>query len=249
MVKNLLLWPLGLLLQASMALAQNNSDLINTDQGNLTVIPINHGTLALQWNNKTILVDPYGGGDYFSDLPPANLILITDIHGDHMDKKTLAEIPTDKAQFVVPQAVADQLDEYKNQLLILENDEKAEVGGFQIEAIPMYNLPGAPNEKNHIKGRGNGYLLTIGGKRIYISGDTADIPEMRNLENIDVAFICMNMPYTMDVSSAASAVLDFKPGIVYPYHFRGSDVQAFKNTVNDQHPEIEVRLREWYPKP
>lgn len=104
-----------------------------------------------------------------------------------------------------------------------------------------------------MKGRGNGYLLTIGDKRIYISGDTADTPEMRNLEDIDVAFVCMNLPYTMDIESAASAVLDFKPRIVYPFHFRGSgglsDVEAFKKLVNEKNQEIEVRLREWYAQP
>jgi L-ascorbate metabolism protein UlaG (beta-lactamase superfamily) len=236
-----------MLFLASTANAQNNSDVIKTEKGDLTVRPITHGTLALMWDNKTILVDPYGGEALFSELPAADLILITDIHGDHMDKKTLAAIPTHKARMVVPQAVAEQLPEYKDQLLTMENGETMEVMGLSIEAIPMYNLPGEPNEKNHIKGRGNGYLLTIGGKRIYISGDTADTPEMRNLQNIDVAFVCMNLPYTMDIESAASAVLDFEPKIVYPFHYRGSDVEAFKEMVTDENQQIEVRLREWYP--
>lgn len=245
------LLPCLLLFLASMAHAQNTADIIRTSQGNVTIQPITHGSLALLWDNKTILVDPYGGKSLFSDLSEADLILITDIHGDHMDKKTLEAIPTDKAKMVVPQAVADQLPEYKEQLSILKNGESTTLLGLTIEAVPMYNLPGEPNEKNHIKGRGNGYLLTIGGKRIYISGDTADTPEMRNLKNIDVALVCMNLPYTMDVESAASAVLDFKPTIVYPYHFRGSeglsDVEAFKELVNNEDPSIEVRLREWYP--
>jgi L-ascorbate metabolism protein UlaG (beta-lactamase superfamily) len=170
-----------------------------------------------------------------------------------MDKETLSSIPTDKAKMVVPQAVADQMADYENQLVLMGNGETLDLMGLSIEAIPMYNLPGAPNEKNHVKGRGNGYLLTIGDKRIYISGDTADTPEMRNLEDIDVAFVCMNLPYTMDIESAASAVLDFKPKIVYPFHFRGSnglsDVEAFKKLVNEKNQEIEVRLREWYPQP
>ncbi|MEX2591270.1 MAG: MBL fold metallo-hydrolase [Anditalea sp.] len=164
-----------------------------------------------------------------------------------MDKKTLAAIPTDKAEMVVPQAVADQLTGYEDQLLIMENGETREVMGLSIEAVPMYNLPGEPNEKNHVKGRGNGYVLTIGGKRIYIAGDTADTPEMRSLQNIDVAFIPMNLPYTMDIESAASAVLDFEPKVIYPFHYRGSDVEAFKKMVTDQNQQIEVRLREWYP--
>jgi L-ascorbate metabolism protein UlaG (beta-lactamase superfamily) len=104
----------------------------------------------------------------------------------------------------------------------------------------------------HTKGRGNGYILNIGGKNIYISGDTQAIPEMRSLKNIDVAFVCMNLPYTMDVKEAANGVLAFKPKIVYPYHYRGkgglSDVNEFKSLVNAGDPAIEVRLRNWYPK-
>jgi L-ascorbate metabolism protein UlaG (beta-lactamase superfamily) len=113
----------------------------------------------------------------------------------------------------------------------------------------MYNLPETADSR-HTKGRGNGYVINIGGKNIYISGDTEDIPEMRALKNIDVAFVCMNLPYTMDINQAASAVLAFKPKIVYPYHYRGSgglsDVAAFKKMVNEKDPKIDVRLAEWY---
>ena len=110
----------------------------------------------------------------------------------------------------------------------------------------MYNLPEAATAM-HTKGRGNGYVLTIGGKNVYISGDTADIPEMRNLKNIDVAFVCMNLPYTMDVKEAAQAVLAFKPKAVYPYHYRGQDTNVFKSLVNAGDKAIDVRLRNWYP--
>jgi L-ascorbate metabolism protein UlaG (beta-lactamase superfamily) len=115
----------------------------------------------------------------------------------------------------------------------------------------MYNLPESADAK-HTKGRGNGYVLKLGGKTVYISGDTAGIPEMRGLKNIDVAFVCMNLPYTMDVPEAAAAVLDFKPKIVYPYHYRGangfSDTEAFKKLVNASNTSIDVRLRNWYSK-
>jgi L-ascorbate metabolism protein UlaG (beta-lactamase superfamily) len=115
----------------------------------------------------------------------------------------------------------------------------------------MYNLP-ENSDSRHTKGRGNGYVINFGGKNVYISGDTEDIPEMRHLKNIDVAFVCMNLPYTMDVNQAANAVLEFKPKIVYPYHYRGqeglSDVSAFKKLVNDGNKSIEVRLVNWYPK-
>ena len=119
-----------------------------------------------------------------------------------------------------------------------------------IEAIPMYNLR-EEALKFHPKDRGNGYVLTLGDERIYISGDTEDIPEMRKLKDIDIAFVCMNLPYTMTVDNAASAVLDFKPKYVYPYHYRGteglSDVSKFKDIVNDGNPDIEVVQLDWYP--
>ena len=111
----------------------------------------------------------------------------------------------------------------------------------------MYNLPEA-SDSRHPKGRGNGYVLEIGDDNIYISGDTEDIPEMRRLKDIDVAFVCMNLPYTMDIDQAASAVLDFKPEIVYPYHHRGQDINAFKKMVEGKNKFIDVRVRNWYPE-
>jgi L-ascorbate metabolism protein UlaG (beta-lactamase superfamily) len=146
--------------------------------------------------------------------------------------------------------VADKLtDADKAHLVILKNGDETTQSGISIRAIPMYNLPESATAM-HTKGRGNGYVLTIGGKNIYISGDTQGIPEMRALKNIDVAFVCMNLPYTMDVKEAADAVLAFKPRIVYPYHYRGtgglSDVNAFKSLVEAGDKHIEVRLRNWY---
>jgi L-ascorbate metabolism protein UlaG (beta-lactamase superfamily) len=138
--------------------------------------------------------------------------MVTDIHGDHFDIKTIEAINTANAVLVVPQAVADQLPPSidKQKLVILKNGDKTELAGIFISAIPMYNLPEAADSR-HVKGRGNGYILTLGGKNIYISGDTEDIPEMRALKNIDIAFVCMNLPYTMDVNQAAAGVLAFKP--------------------------------------
>jgi len=224
-------------------------DRINTQAGDLTIHPIIHGTFALEWNGIIIYNDPYGGAEKFEEIPDADLILITDIHGDHLDLKTLDALNTTKAIFIVPQAVADKMPEsYKDQLILLVNGEESEVKDIKIEAVPMYNLP-EEEDSRHTKGRGNGYILTIGGKRIYISGDTEDIPEMRMLKDIDVAFVCMNLPYTMDVEQAASAVLEFKPKVVYPFHYRGkdglADVDLFKSLVSKD-PSIEVCLRDWY---
>ena len=227
------------------------TDILKTSLGDLKIQPIFHSSLFLQLNNLTIYIDPYGGQNAFKNMVDPDLIIITDIHGDHLDLETLKSIHTDKAIFIAPEAVAEKLPPiYHKNLIVLNNNETTEQLGIKIKALPMYNLPDVPDSK-HPKGRGNGYILTIENKQIYISGDTEDINEMRNLKNIDVAFVCMNLPYTMDIHQAASAVLEFKPKIVYPFHYRGkpdmSDVQVFKKLVNDKNPNIEVRLRNWYP--
>ena len=227
------------------------SDQIATKKGPLTVQPITHGSVVFTWNGKTIYVDPYGGPEAYAGLAAPDVILITDIHGDHLDPKTLAGLPVSKALMVVPKAVAEKLPaEYKAQVRILNNGQRLDTLGMTVAAIPMYNLPEAADAP-HTKGRGNGYVLGLGGKNVYLSGDTEDIAEMRALKGIDVAFVCMNLPYTMDVNQAAQGVLAFKPGIVYPYHYRGtsglSDVASFQKQVNAGNKKIDVRLRNWYP--
>jgi len=225
-------------------------DTIAASKGNVIVQPVFHAALVLQWNGKSVYIDPYNGADAYVTLPKPDLVLITDIHGDHMDLKTLQALDLSHATFIVPQAVADKLPaEWKQKLVVLQNGNTTEQSGISISAIPMYNLPNDSTAR-HTKGRGNGYILTLGGKKFYISGDTEDIPEMRSLKNIDVAFVCMNLPFTMSVEQAASAVLEFKPKIVYPYHYRGqggfSDIQKFKTLVNQGNASIDVRLKDWY---
>jgi L-ascorbate metabolism protein UlaG (beta-lactamase superfamily) len=232
--------------------AQNTTDIIETNEGDITIHPITHGTLVLTFNNKTIYVDPYGGAEGFEGFNKPDIILITDIHGDHLNLETLKGLDTKNTLFITPQAVADKLPSiYKNQIEVLENRQGIHRFGIFISAVAMYNLPETSDSK-HPKGRGNGYVIYMGDKSVYISGDTEDINEMRSLYNIDVAFVCMNLPYTMDIDQASSAVLEFKPTIVYPYHYRGkdqiSDVAKFKRLVNDKDSNIEVRLRDWYPK-
>lgn len=231
---------------------RDTPDQVKTEKGNLSIQPIQHGTLVLNWDNKTIYVDPIGGAEAFKGITKPDMILITDIHGDHMNMETLDAHETTGTVMIMPQAVADQLPEkYKSQLKVIGNGESTTQLGIPIAAVPMYNLPESEDAR-HTKGRGNGYILNMGGKKVYLSGDTEGTPEMRALKDIDVAFISMNLPYTMDVFQAASAVLDFKPKVVYPYHYRGqnglSDVRTFKNQVNKQNKKIEVRLKNWYPE-
>ena len=243
--------PLFILSTLSATAQRAESDQLETSEGTVTIQPILHGTLSLMWNDQTIYVDPYGGAEAFTGVDDPDMILITDIHGDHMNLETLKAIKTEGVPIVVPQAVADQLpEEFQEQLVVIGNGETTEQLGIGIEALPMYNLPEDPDSR-HPKGRGNGYLLSIGDKIIYISGDTEDIDEMRALEDIDVAFVCMNLPYTMSVEQAADAVLEFQPDVVYPFHYRGpdglSDVDKFKQIVEGENEDIEVRLRAWYP--
>lgn len=217
----------------------------------LTITPIQHATMVLEWNGIVIYVDPVGGKEAFENHPEPDLILITDIHGDHFSLETLLEINTKRAKIMVPKAVANKIPaQFTPQLDVLANGASKDRYEIDIEAIPMYNL--RKEALNfHAKGRGNGYVLNFKGKRIYISGDTEDIQEMRALKNIDIAFICMNLPYTMTEESAASAVVEFQPKQVYPYHYRGkpglSDVAKFKSLVTKGNPDIRVSKLDWYP--
>lgn len=238
-----------LLFVLTKTVAQN--DKLTTKDGDLTIFPINHATFALKWKNEVIYFDPSGSSNLFKGIPKPTLILITDIHGDHLNINTLENLKFQDIKIIAPQAVVDKLLPSFTNVISLGNSNDLEINGLNIKAIPMYNLP-ETSDSRHPKGRGNGYIVTIGGKRIYISGDTEDIEEMRSLKKIDVAFVCMNLPYTMEVDAAASAVLDFKPKIVYPFHYRGkggfSDVDEFKNLVESGNKSIEVRLRDWYSK-
>jgi L-ascorbate metabolism protein UlaG (beta-lactamase superfamily) len=232
----------------SSAIAPADQEMTNS----IKIYPIEHATAVLEWNDVTIYIDPVGGAGAFSGYSKPDLILITDIHGDHFNAETLEALDTSKAKIMLPQAVADQMPEkFTPQIDVLSNGDSRERSGVLVEAIPMYNL--REEAKNfHIKGRGNGYVITLGGKRLYFSGDTEDIPEMRALKNIDMAFVCMNLPYTMTVESAADAVLEFKPKQVYPYHYRGrpevSDVARFAELINTKNPDIAVMRLDWYPK-
>ncbi|MDC8004845.1 MBL fold metallo-hydrolase [Aureisphaera galaxeae] len=196
------------------------------------VSPIRHATMVITWDETTIYVDPVGGVNAFKNFEAPDLILITDVDPEHLSVETLQGLDTSKAKIIVPQVVADKMpSEFDTQIDVLNNGEMKERFGFAVEAIPMYNLR-AESLKFHEKGRGNGYVLEKNGKRVYISGDTEDIPEMLALQNIDIAFVCMSLPYTMTEVQAANAVATFSPRIVYPYSYRGatgiSNIEVFK---------------------
>lgn len=229
--------------------AETASHAIATDAGPLVIHPIEHATLVVEWDGRTIFVDPVGGAERFAAFPTPDLILITHIHGDHMSAETLEGVSTADTPLVMPASVDEQLGEaVPGRRIVLANGESAELGGVAIDAIPAYNTT-EERLAFHPEGRDNGYVLTVGGRRVYVSGDTEDIPEMRALENIDAALVCMNLPYTMDVEQAASAVLEFKPREVLPYHSRGkdgmSDLARFRELVAAD-PSITVTVLDWY---
>jgi len=241
---------LSILLGATILNSNAQVQTIPTNSGDLQIQPVMHATFVMNYNGKSFYIDPTGGPSAFAGMAPPDVIIITDLHGDHCDPKTIDSIRTANTIIVAPKAVIERMTGINpSKLVVVNNGEKTDQAGAVIYAIPMYNLPEAADSR-HTKGRGNGYVITFGGKNIYISGDTEDIPEMRKLMDIDVAFVCMNLPYTMDINQAASAVLEFKPKIVIPYHYRGqdgfSDVNAFKKLVNDGNKDIEVRLLKWY---
>jgi L-ascorbate metabolism protein UlaG (beta-lactamase superfamily) len=221
---------------------QRVADTIATPKGDLRIVPIRHASLLLQFAGKAIYVDPVGGASY-AGLPKADLILITDIHGDHLDLKQIGELKQSGTKIVAPAAVQEKVPEAE----VIGNGQATTWEDIRIEALPMYNIERGPKPdvKYHEKGRGNAYLLTIAGKRIYIAGDTECIPEMKALKNIDVAFVPMNLPYTMTPQEAATCVKAFRPRIVYPYHYRGADLKVFENALKDE-KGIQVRLRDWY---
>lgn len=226
---------------------------INSEPSAITIHPISHASAIINWDGEAIYTDPVGKPEDFVKLKLSEpvLIVITDIHSDHLSVDTLSAIVRDNTVLVAPKAVADLLPKTLfDKTVVLANGEKTMQKGFSIEAIPMYNLPEDP-KSFHTKGRGNGYVLEKDGQRVYIAGDTSGTAEMRALKNIDIALVPMNLPYTMSVEEAASAVLEFAPKAVYPYHYRGpnglSDVQKFKELVNAGNPDIAVELLNWYP--
>jgi L-ascorbate metabolism protein UlaG (beta-lactamase superfamily) len=214
-----------------------------TSAGDVTITPLYHASTLIEAGGRVIYLDPAKPAK-FAGAPKADLILITDIHGDHMDPASIAEISKTGTDILAPPAVVATVTAAKP----IANGERKTWQGWSIEAIPAYNLTRgpAPGKFYHDRGRGNGYVLTYGGVRFYFSGDTEGIPEMRALKNIDVAFVCMNLPYTMPPEEAAEAVKAFHPKVVIPYHYRGSDLTIFKKGLEGT--GIEVRLLEWYPQ-
>ncbi len=219
-------------------------DAIKTSKGDLVITFIGHGTLMFEFNKLVIHVDPVSRITDYTSLPKAELVLVTHHHGDHLDPEAIKQIKKDNTRIIVSPKCAEQL----AGCLVMKNRDVQTVTGLEIEAVPAYNIVNkrSSGEPFHVKGEGNGYIISFGDKRVYVAGDTENTPEMKALKNIAVAFLPMNLPYTMTPEMTADAARAFKPAILYPYHYRSTDtsklVELLKNEKN-----IEVRIRRLYP--
>jgi L-ascorbate metabolism protein UlaG (beta-lactamase superfamily) len=224
-----------LLLVSTVSQAQNFSpDVYETSKGKLTISFIGHGTLMFQFDGKTIQVDPWGKLADYSVLPKADLILITHGHGDHLDTAAIRKTSKTGTVLLATLEVAEKIKQGE----VMKNGDIKTVAGMMIEAVPAYNSTSG-KERFHPKGKGNGYLIHFGNKKVYVAGDTEDIPEMAELKDIDIAFLPVNQPYTMLPEQMAHAVELFKPSIVYPYHFGETDMEKVKELLK---PFINTKL-------
>jgi len=225
----------------SAALAEDQTQSFSTYLGQVKITPIYHATAKITSGQDVIVIDPAPPAK-IDGAGPADLILITDIHGDHMNADDVKALSKDGTVVIAPAAVAKTITQAK----VIGNGATTSFHKWKITAVPMYNINhNQPNgQPYHDKGRGNGYVLTYGGKNFYFAGDTEGTPEMRALKNIDVAFIPMNLPYTMTPDEAADAVKAFHPKVAIPYHYKGQDIAQFKKDLEGT--GIEVRLLDWY---
>ena len=215
-------------------------DIIETVQGPLQITFIGHGTLMFAFGGKVIHIDPVSREADYANMPKADLILVTHEHHDHLDAQAIGLIRTEKTSIVLPEVCTTMV----SGGVVLKNGEVRKLQGLTIEAVPAYNLvhvrsPGVPF---HPKGVGNGYIITFGEKRVYVAGDTENTPEMKKLKNIDVAFLPMNLPYTMTPEMVADAAKAFKPAILYPYHYGDTDTSRLVELLQGV-DEVEVRIR------
>lgn len=231
----LLLAPLALIWACHAAAPDTfEKDLVKTSEGDLEITFIGHGTLMFTYNDKVIHVDPVGRAADYSRMPKADLILVTHEHGDHFDPDAIAAIRTEDTILVSNEVCAGKI----SGATAMKNGDTETLAGLNIRAVPAYN----PEKAFHPKGRDNGYVITFGNKHVYVAGDTGKIPEMADLEDIDIAFLPMNLPYTMTPEMAAEAVKSFLPKVYYPYHTGDTDVSRVVKLLEDI-KDVEVRVR------
>ncbi|HPC95168.1 MAG TPA: MBL fold metallo-hydrolase [Sedimentisphaerales bacterium] len=231
---------LGVASEGAMEEKKLEEDTFKTEQGDLKITFLGHGTLMFTWQDKVIHVDPVSREADYAKLPKADLVLITHEHGDHLDLKALELIRQPQTKTVLTKICAEKV----TGGLVMKNGDVRTVDGLKIEAVPAYNIVHKRPDGNpfHPKGSGNGYVVTFGKLRVYIAGDTENIPEMKDLKKIDIAFLPMNLPYTMTPAMVAEAARTFEPKVLYPYHYGQTDPNELVKLLADD-KSIEVRIR------
>lgn len=224
------------------AFADYEEDIFSTSQGDLKITCIGHGTLMFTFDGKIIHVDPVFRYADYTKMPKADLILVTHEHGDHLDEVAIQDLTKEGTAIICTKKCMEQVNIEGS--IIMKNGDTKTVQGIKIEAVPAYNIKHMRSENSpfHPRGVGNGYILAFGDKRVYVAGDTENTPEMKALKNIDVAFLPMNLPYTMTPEMVADAARAFKPKVLYPYHFGNTDTSQLVELLKDT-PDIEVRIR------
>ena len=231
-----------LLLISSFVLGQSKfqQDVFKTNNGDLTITFIGHASLLMEWNDQTIYVDPSSREANFYELPKASMVFVTHHHGDHCDPAALKAISEDQTKTFMSGLAHEKW----NQGMILYPDQALTVSGIKIEVIPAYNLVHKREDGTffHVKGECNSYIVTLGGKRIFIGGDTENTPEMKEMKNIDIAFLPMNLPYTMTPEMVADGAKAFRPKVLYPYHYGKTNLDEIKELMAGEE-DIELRIR------
>ena len=216
------------------------TDVIPTSAGDLKITFLGHGSLMLAFNGKNIHIDPFSRVADYSQLPEADVVLITHEHRDHLDLQALARVRTERTVVVLTETCARQVEGG----VVMQNGDERIVEGMRVEAVPAYNLvhKRETGQPFHPRGIGNGYIVTFGDKRVYVAGDTENIPEMKKLQGIHCAFLPMNLPYTMTPEMVADAAQAFQPNILYPYHYGDTDISKLEDLLREG-KGIEVRIR------
>jgi L-ascorbate metabolism protein UlaG (beta-lactamase superfamily) len=217
-------------------------DIFQTPKGNLKITFIGHGTLMFTFGEQIIHVDPYSRVGDYSKLPKADIILITHEHGDHLDMKAIEMIRTERTEVICTEKCVEKIAGGT----VMKNGDSISVQGLKIEAVPAYNIKNmrSPGVPYHPKGNGNGYIITIADKRVYVAGDTENTPEMKAIKDIDIAFLPMNLPYTMTPEMVADAAKAFAPAVLYPYHYGRTDTSQLIDLLKD-FKKTEVRIRKF----
>lgn len=222
------------------AQSRKPADTFKTASGDLTITFLGHGTLMFQWNGKVIHVDPWTAQADYSSLPKADLVLVTHEHRDHLDMGAIEAVRKPGTVFGTSLKASATL----SGAVVLKNGDTRELAGIRVDAVPAYNRvhmrsPGTPF---HPRGEGNGYVLHFGGFRVYVAGDTEDLPEMAALAGVDVAFLPVNLPYTMDIDMLAEAARLIRPKVLYPYHTGDTDMARVAEALKAV-PGVETRIR------